>query len=58
MKTNQSNQDGGSSPADAESRVRLERIELARQRMSAGEYDRPEVIETVVAKLISRIAHD
>jgi hypothetical protein len=46
------------SPGTGESSIRSERVDAARQRLEAGEYDRPEVIETIVARLMTRITHE
>lgn len=58
MKANHTDQNEVSLAADAAVPVRPQRIEQARRRLSAGDYERPEVVETIIAKLISRFAHE
>jgi hypothetical protein len=55
MDTRNGHTEGRSSDKTSTEPIRRERVVEARQRLVAGDYDRPEVIDMVVDRLLERI---
>jgi hypothetical protein len=47
--------DGKSQPTRSAEPIRNDRVEEARQKVAAGDYDRPEIISAVVDRIITCI---